>query len=322
MWNIIKFIKNLFKRRPKVKYLDDWHNSALPSPEDNNDIKLGAIQELVPTPESYRIPYILRIHDQDQKPICGGETGSLMKEEKERRERNFIDFDGEWLYNKAKEIDGFPGIQGTHFRAILKVLKNTGCKPLEGSEVEAGQFKIGGYGSVNPIFDELKSAIYQYGIVAARFIGSNQGWQTNPIRPPKSGELIWGHFVGLTHFNNDYIYFQNSWGGQGIGYFGKDYLPTETWTILVDLPGIPNQLPKPKYFFQNDLGFNMRNNEVKILQQCLQFEGLFPPDQECTGYFGTTTMAAVKLFQKRYNISPQSGFFGSLSRNKMNELLT
>ncbi len=319
--NIIEWLKKFFHKE-EVKYQDDWRNSALPSPVDERDIKLGAIQEFYPTPETYNIPYVLRVHDQHQKPICAGETGSLIKEFLERREGNFVDFDSEFLYREAKKIDGFPNFQGTHARAILSVLKNKGCKPLDGTVEDAEKFKIGTYASVKPTFQELKTAIYQNGVVWARMVGSNQGWTMSRVIPPKSGELLFGHHIGLIGYDKDFIYFENSWGNdwglKGIGCFSQNYLPTEAWAILSDYP-TSNYIPatKPVHQFDVDLKQGDQGIEVEWLQKCLAFDGEFL--EIPIGTFGPKTFQSVKDFQTKYGL-PSTGYAGKLTRAKLSEL--
>jgi len=320
MW-LFEFIKSLFKK-PVVS---DWRDGCLPSPTDYRDIKLSAIQQFRPLPANYLIPYILRISNQGLNPFCVGFSGATLKEEKERREKNFIDFDGEWLYRKCKESDGMPNFQGTYFRMALEIMQKIGVKSLNGSENEASQYKIGSYARVETTFEMLKSAIYQNGAILAGFKGSDAGWKNAYIRSPLTREDVWRHAVVLLGWNEKYIIGQNSWGEnwgeKGLFFIPPEYLPFEAWAILTDLPNIPNQLPKPKYYFNNDLSFGMYNNEVKILQQCLQFEGIFPPEQECTGYFGSITLAAVKAFQQRYGIII-TGYVGRMTRTKLNKIFS
>jgi len=164
-----------------------------------------------------------------------------MKQYLEARERINKIFDGLWLYRECKKIDGIPNIPGTYFRIVLKVLQKTGAKPTDGLETDASQYKIGGYAQVNPLtFDELKKMIAVYGVVLAGFRGSNAGWQSAYIRPPRAGEATWGHAVFLIGYNENYLIGENSWGenwgDKGKFYISKDYLPFEAWVILNDLP--------------------------------------------------------------------------------------
>lgn len=329
MKNLIKFIRNLFSKKKEIKEVD-WRDGLLPSPTDFRDIPLSAVSKITaPTPEKYRIPYVLTIKNQGNSPHCVGYACAAIKEYLERKEGNFIEFDGDWIYNECKKIDGIPNIQGTYFRSGLKVLKDTGAKPLNGKEEDAYKYRIGGYASVDCDFNSLKRAIYEFGAILMGFIGSDGGWQFAVIRAPKSGEIQWGHATTGIGFEITLINGQNSWGEQwgekGLFHFLESYKPFEAWAVLVDLPNdwkelLSNEDLKPKYFFQNNLSVGIRNDEVKILQDCLKFLGCLSKEQESTGYFGIITKTATILFQQRYGIQPTSGFVGSLTRAKLNEL--
>ena len=82
---------------------------------------------------------------------------------------------------------------------------------------------------------------------------------------------------------------------------------------------------KPQYTFNNDLEFNQTNEEIKILQNVLKYENLFPVNVESTGYFGAVTKKAVGEFQLKYGVvdnvdSPGYGRVGPKTRAKLNEL--
>jgi len=300
---------------------------CLPSKPDVRDIPLSAIQapiELRELPENYIIPYQLRISNQDNYPHCVGYASATLKEEKERREQNPVDFDGDWIYRKCKEIDNYPG-SGTYLRTAMKVLQKEGAKPLNmeaTDEMVYSKYRIGGYAKVDLSFKGLRSAIYQNGIIMAGFYGDNEGWRTAYIKPPK--EIKWGHAVALIGFNENYIIGQNSWGlnfgNKGLFYVPENYIPFEAWAVLVDLPEDFEKEKKPKYTFNQDLKFGMKNADVIWLQRCLKYLGCFPQIIDCTGYFGQITLRAVILFQTSYGISPQSGYVGPLTRSKLNEL--
>jgi len=325
MFNLFTFIKNLFKPKKKEKV---WRDGLIPSPIDHRDIPLSAVSTLItPAPATYRIPYILTLKNQGDKPICVGCSGASIKEFWERKEGNAIEFDGKYLYNKCKELDGMPDVQGTYYRMGLKILKDIGAKPVGGNEID--KYRIGGYVKLTDIsFDGLKRAIYEFGAILAGFRGSNEGWQTAYIRPPRTGENIWGHAILLVGYNENYLIFQNSWGewgDKGYGYISREYLPylIEAWGILVDLPNnwkdlLPNQDEKPYYFFANNLYMGMKNDEVKILQDFYKWNGCLPKDHQPTNYFGSLTKDATILYQQRKGIIPQSGFVGPLTREAIN----
>lgn len=74
------------------------------------------------------------------------------------------------------------------------------------------------------------------------------------------------------------------------------------------------------YTFNNNLGFaNSGANDVVNLHLALQQQGIFySPDSINT--FSTGTSQAVIQFQAKYGISPQTGFVGPKTRDKLNQL--
>ena len=322
---------NLFKTKVKDDYSD--FPGLAKEPVDFRDLTLGAVQEFTDMPEEYMIPYQLKVTHQKGLPHCVGHAGATMKGEKERREQNFIDFDPVWLYDECKKIDNLPNTRGTSFSACFKTLSKKGIKRLDG-EGDISDYRIGGYATVQPLtFENIKHAIYQNGVVFAGFTGSNEGWARSLkgyIRRPTKEEKKWGHAVSLIGYNKDYIIGQNSWGetwgNKGCFYFSENYMPFAAKVILVDLPNNWKELmgikEKPKYTFNNNLYYPMRNQEVVKLQDCLKGDGCFPLEVESTGYFGSLTLEAVKRFQEKYNIEPVLGYVGPKTRTKLNEIFS
>jgi peptidoglycan hydrolase-like protein with peptidoglycan-binding domain len=84
------------------------------------------------------------------------------------------------------------------------------------------------------------------------------------------------------------------------------------------------------FSFENNLKYEMRNNEVKYLQIILKSEGLFCLKCSATGYFGYWTKMAVIAFQKKYaseiltplGLTKGTGFVGKATRAKLNQPLT
>ncbi|NCN95070.1 SH3 domain-containing protein [Candidatus Wolfebacteria bacterium] len=215
---------------------------CLESPRDRRDVLMSEVYPMpVRIAPELPPPFDLDVLNQGSTPRCVGYSAAAIKQEKELRERRRVVFNGDWLYARCKELDGLPNMRGTSLRIAMKILQKQGAKPQGELETEAVKYRIGGYARVDDLtFEGIKKAIYVNGILLAGFHGSNQGWQTAYIRPPKAGEYQWGHAIALIGYNKDYLIFQNSWsenwGEKGIGYIPKDYMPFESWCILTDLP--------------------------------------------------------------------------------------
>lgn len=69
--------------------------------------------------------------------------------------------------------------------------------------------------------------------------------------------------------------------------------------------------------FTRDLTVGMRGDDVSALQQFL-ITGGFLKISAPTGYFGPLMRAALSTWQAQSGISPSTGFFGSISRKKIN----
>ena len=66
--------------------------------------------------------------------------------------------------------------------------------------------------------------------------------------------------------------------------------------------------------FSRDLAQGAKGEEVRQLQQFLGDQGFF--EGEDTGYFGIQTRSALIRFQNAHHITPASGFFGPLTRER------
>jgi len=312
---------------PWFRKTKQYTTGGLESPRDHRDILLGSVQQPIPMnelPEQYIIPYQLPTIDQNGYPACGGCVGATIKNEKERREGNLIDFDWLWIYQQCKKIDGIPTFEGTFGRIVFKVLKDFGAKPLNQLETEAPKYRIGAYASVDDrSFVGLKSAIIQNGVVFARLVISMEGFQTAYVRPPKSNEKTYGHFVSLIGWNKNYIIGKNSWGAwwgdKGLFYFNPDtYAPTECWVSLVDLPNDFVINAKPKFVFTKCLYPNMTGQDVSNLQTALKYFGCFPIIMKESGVYDTVTILGVKQYQASKGLQ-QTGNFGPTTLKMMNQ---
>jgi hypothetical protein len=209
----------------------------LPSPEDSRDFPLSAISPIPANitdnmPRTYDIP----IHNQGSSPSCVGHACAVIRSYLAYKQGIKIEFDGEWIYQQCKLIDGMPGVKGTFFRAGLEVLRKVGARPIDGGD--PAKWKIEAYAKVDNI-DQLDEATVLFGAVLQGFRGSNQGWRQATIREPKEGEAQWGHAVARTGFGRDkFGIIQNSWGekkgDRGIFYCPPEYQTFENWVVTLD----------------------------------------------------------------------------------------
>ena len=85
---------------------------------------------------------------------------------------------------------------------------------------------------------------------------------------------------------------------------------------------------KPIHQFDVDLNLGTHNDDIKKLQECLDFLGMYDLPGNYTGYFGGLTLKAVKKFQEQYaseiltplGLTQATGYVGLSTRKKLNEL--
>lgn len=77
------------------------------------------------------------------------------------------------------------------------------------------------------------------------------------------------------------------------------------------------------FIFTSDLTIGSTGNEVVQLQQFLVSRGfLTMPPGVAFGYFGSLTQTAVARFQAAEGISPTAGYFGPITRTRVNAIIT
>lgn len=143
-------------------------------------------------------------------------------------------------------------------------------------------------------------------VITAQFSMDEWNQQVPTINPNEKPTL--GHGICVTqatlYNGKKALIIDDSWGtGYGIG--GKRIV-TEDWFTANRITGagyfttFANQggAVKPIYTFTKQLAYGLMNDpDVKALQQCLNYLGIFPDVQAPTGNFLGITMAAVKLYQ-------------------------
>ena len=258
----------------------------VPSPKDKRDYKLSKVNNLIGsvpiiTPTFFSDISQLPILMQAQQPACVGfaTASGMMATDKGAYS---WDYSPRFLYDLAKRDDGVPNVEGTYYRQCLKEgQKNGVCDNVEFPNDVSLQYNIykdwtlipanaftaaknrlvKSYVAVDDLsLDGIKQAIYQNGYV---LLGVQLGdeWWTSPtgvtswaqddilnpaLRPPKN--VVSGHAILAYGYDQDYIYFVNSWstqwGRNGIGWFGEDYEPfvQEGWTFIDLAPEVIKNL--------------------------------------------------------------------------------
>ena len=215
----------------------------------------------------------------------------------------------------------------------------------EGVLNDAKNQKILGYYKVTVSPVDLAREITNGKVLVCRFaVGDNTykasdgriSWAERdllPLRRPTvaDGGHIWciNEYKGLD--NNQWLKGPNSWsdrwGSEGYFYFYfKDQVGyfTEAWAI----GEVPQRIldDRKRNDFKVDLKLGMSHPDVKRLQQYLNnhgytvsFIGQGSKGKE-TEYFGTKTQKALIKFQKKNNIFPAIGYFGTVTRGILNSL--
>ncbi len=78
-------------------------------------------------------------------------------------------------------------------------------------------------------------------------------------------------------------------------------------------------IPGDFVVFSTDMKFGDKGEAVKDLQEFLVYEGSYL-ESLVTGYFGSLTRNAVMKFQRKYSITPVSGYVGYKTRHRMQQL--
>jgi hypothetical protein len=130
-----------------------------------------------------------------------------------------------------------------------------------------------------------------------------------------------GHSVTVVDYvlkdGKKYLVIQDSWGlkyaDQGLRLISEEYFYERCYqcAYLVSFKTQNNEtvFEKPKF-----------DGSIMSAQKCFKYEGLFPVNVNEVEIAGNITRTACIAFQKRYNIFPQLGNIGPLTKAKLFEL--
>jgi hypothetical protein len=255
--------------------MPEEHFGLIPSPPDDRDYPLSsspAMLEIKRRPTELPILFDLPVTNQGSNPSCAGHAGGTVKQLIELKEKSFIRPDREWLYAECKKIDGIPHVRGTYFRAVLKILRDKGCK-LEGQNNDPSIYRIGEYRRVDDLsFEGIKNALAIWGHILGGYTGSRQGWAGEILRPPRAGDTMFSHAIALLGYEENYILGQNSWGearhNKGIFKAPSGYSPFEGWVITVDRTNDPRDSVQygwvARFDWKRRIGYVDSNNIVLV----------------------------------------------------------
>jgi hypothetical protein len=205
------------------------------------------------------------IKDQGRLGSCVGFAVTAMKEFQEQREhakevsegkfdhRNtkYYDLSESWLYWMCKEIDAWPGVEGTSIRYAMKVLQKIGVPteyawpyddvvkgdPKSWAHLVARWSLIDSYWRVTSL-EELKDALVSgpvaigVGVYEEFFDAGDNGIVKDPANPQYcyGGHAIcsvgYNDGTGLVKFKNSW---GPSWGENGYGYLSYNYIRNYMW---------------------------------------------------------------------------------------------
>ncbi len=102
------------------------------------------------------------------------------------------------------------------------------------------------------------------------------------------------------------ILIDESWGPNNIRrrVLTESYLKARgTGAMYLIPPAAPQPPQKPHFNFTSTLKFGQTNYSIKVLQDTLKYEGLFPQNVTSTGYYGPITAKFVLMWQKIHNVA-------------------
>jgi C1A family cysteine protease len=205
------------------------------------------------------------VKDQGRLGSCVGFAVTAIKEFQEQKEhakevsegkfdhrnKKYYDLSEAWLYWMCKEIDAWPGIEGTSIRYAMKVLNRIGVpseqawpyddivkgEPKSWAHLVARWSLINSYWRVTSL-EELKDALVSgpvgigVGVYEEFFYAGDDGVVKDPANPQYA---YGGHAIAAVGYHDDsgYVKFKNSWGpkwgANGYGYLSYNYIRNYMW---------------------------------------------------------------------------------------------
>ena len=237
----------------------DFANSPLlPSPPDSRDFTLSSVVKAEkPTPRIAKLPQSPIKIDQGNLPKCAGSAiaGIYNAYYNAIGELPKGGFSDDYAYQRAKQLDGIPDLDGTYLRIVLMIALHEGiCSKAVWDKykrlchetiADAKKYKIKAYAKLTGL-SEIKQAIAD-----GKYLLLGSQVTTDWTKPPTKedgyiGFPPQGHFVGghatyaygyddlLRNVRLGYILGENSWG-PGWGDDGTYQMPQDFVGYTIDL---------------------------------------------------------------------------------------
>ena len=171
-----------------------------------------------PLPKTYRVNPSTFIYNQGMHPACVGYASAGVKTDEEflQHHAGYM-FDGLWLYQECKKVDGIPLLDGTYPRVALKIMQDQGMKqltiPCRKPPWPVSFWKIKAYFRIEPdsTVDFVKQVIFQYGSILAASNWYNS-WMSVKGVFPAPDTVSGGHAYRICGWNETGFIVVNSWG--------------------------------------------------------------------------------------------------------------
>lgn len=237
-----------------------FNPGVIPSPPDSRDWLYSKVASTISLPKKHRCKVTpLPARDQGNKGTCVGQAGANANEILQFKERGKAErLSSLYLYSMCKQLDGYPNIEGTFLRVLMKVLTKYGtplerCFPYYTSWDEPPKPNIAIHSLARPnriktyakvqTEQELKQALVEQGpipiamLIASSFFNARYG----VVPAEASGNILGGHAMTLIGYDDKTRLYEviNSWGNAPCTKDGHNFIPYELMhkpTITADLP--------------------------------------------------------------------------------------
>lgn len=233
----------------------------LKDPEDKRDYSIRRLPiAAITLPDEYAVDKETIIYNQGSMPACVGYSCAGVKTDQEFKETGIRHtFDGLWLYQRCKELDGNPNMEGTYCRIALQVMQYS-MKLLDAPQADTNWKIINYYRITSDETDDyIKNVIYQYGSLECGSDWFNSWldvWEVFPAPDYKAG----GHAYRITGWTPEGWIVANSWGTENWGIGGKAVMPYDyfrkyvlrdgdVWKVVdynIPFPEPPEPAPAPE----------------------------------------------------------------------------